>query len=299
MLALADKNGEIQSSIPGLADMARVPREDCEIALRKFLDPDPDSRTKDSDGRRIAEIDGGWELLNHQKYRKMSNLEDNKRLNSERQRRFRDRQNGVTQIVTLRNASVTHSNASVTHSNASVTHSNASVTHSNATVTHSNATVTHLPYIAEAEAEAEAVKPDTKSNQDINNTACAETEKPVSPPASPSLIVFDCDGNQKKWNLTQDHVTEWQSAYPSLDIISECNKARAWVNADTSRRKTARGMKRFLVGWFGRSQNRGHAQTPSRLIAQDDPNYSEASILAEIEAKERMEKDIDNTELPA
>jgi len=71
MLALADQNGEIHATIPGLARMAGVTIEDAEVAISKFLGPDKYSRTSDHDGRRIVEIDGGWELLNHEKYRKM------------------------------------------------------------------------------------------------------------------------------------------------------------------------------------------------------------------------------------
>jgi len=69
MLALADKNGEIHGSIPGLARVAGISLADAENAIGKFLSPDPYSRTPDHDGRRIAPIDGGWELLNHTKYR--------------------------------------------------------------------------------------------------------------------------------------------------------------------------------------------------------------------------------------
>lgn len=57
MLAIADKNGEVQGSIPGLARIAGVAVDDCRIAIGKFLSPDLDSRTKDDEGRRIEEID--------------------------------------------------------------------------------------------------------------------------------------------------------------------------------------------------------------------------------------------------
>ena len=69
MLAMADREGEVASSIPGLARTANVSLQDCETALRAFLGPDPYSRTKDFEGRRIEVIDGGWKLLNHAKYR--------------------------------------------------------------------------------------------------------------------------------------------------------------------------------------------------------------------------------------
>jgi len=103
MLALADQNGEVQGSVPGLARLAGVSVNDVESALDKFLSPDPYSRTPDFEGRRICKIDGGWELLNHAKYRRMASLADQKDSNAKRQKRHRER-----------NATVTHRNASVT-----------------------------------------------------------------------------------------------------------------------------------------------------------------------------------------
>lgn len=114
MLAIADKNGEIQASIPGLARIAGVPVPDVEVAIQKFLAPDEHSRTPDDEGRRIEKIDGGWSLLNHAKYRLMASKDESKTSNAERQRRHRERQkrNGR---VTLSNAPVTPNNATVTH----------------------------------------------------------------------------------------------------------------------------------------------------------------------------------------
>jgi hypothetical protein len=69
MLAMADQHGRVWASIPGLANIARVPIDACEAALEELKSPDKYSRTKDHDGRRIEDIDGGWRLLNHGKYR--------------------------------------------------------------------------------------------------------------------------------------------------------------------------------------------------------------------------------------
>jgi hypothetical protein len=91
MLALADKNGEVSGSIPGLASIARIPVDSCRAAIAKLLAPDPDSRTKDDEGRRIQEIDGGWLLLNHSKYRELASDDERKRKAAERQQRARDK----------------------------------------------------------------------------------------------------------------------------------------------------------------------------------------------------------------
>lgn len=75
MLAMADADGYVAASVPGLADRARVPLEDCLKALEAFRAPDEWSRTKEYEGRRIMDVDGGWQLLNHGKYRAIQDVE--------------------------------------------------------------------------------------------------------------------------------------------------------------------------------------------------------------------------------
>jgi len=65
MLAMVDRHGEVHASIPGLAARTGVSIQECEEALASFQTPDPYSRTKDYEGKRVKVIDGGWALLNH------------------------------------------------------------------------------------------------------------------------------------------------------------------------------------------------------------------------------------------
>tara|TARA_R110000772_G_scaffold143235_1_gene252720 strand:- start:3527 stop:4471 length:945 start_codon:yes stop_codon:yes gene_type:complete len=106
LLALADKNGEVAASIPGLARVSGISIEHTESALERFLSPDDYSRTADDEGRRIEAIPGGWAILNHGKYRAMASVADDKIKNAERQKRFRDKRK--------RNEKVTNSNGRVT-----------------------------------------------------------------------------------------------------------------------------------------------------------------------------------------
>ncbi len=76
MLAIADGFGNVFAAIPGLASVANVSIEAAENAVSNLLAPDSYSRTKEFEGRRIEEIDGGWHILNHSKYRKMMNEEE-------------------------------------------------------------------------------------------------------------------------------------------------------------------------------------------------------------------------------
>lgn len=75
LLAMADSSGYVGASIPGLAARARKTIPEVERALEKFHAPDPYSRTRDYDGRRIMTVDGGWLLLNYEKHRAVADAE--------------------------------------------------------------------------------------------------------------------------------------------------------------------------------------------------------------------------------
>lgn len=78
MLAMADKTGYVSASVGGLAHESRVSKEECEKALTVLKNPDIDSRSKEFEGKRIEIVDGGFQLLNHAKYRAMRSHEERK-----------------------------------------------------------------------------------------------------------------------------------------------------------------------------------------------------------------------------
>lgn len=90
MLAMKDRDGVVEASVSGLSHASRVTRKKTEAALERLMAPDPDSRTPDHDGRRIAKVDGGWRILNSDKYRDKLNDEDKRARDAERQRRYRE-----------------------------------------------------------------------------------------------------------------------------------------------------------------------------------------------------------------
>ena len=99
LLALSDANGEIGGSIPGLAQIAGIPVDSARTAITRFLAPDPDSRTKDNDGRRIEEVDGGWRLLNYKVYREKLSQADQKEQARVRKQRQRERDKRDTSVT--------------------------------------------------------------------------------------------------------------------------------------------------------------------------------------------------------
>jgi hypothetical protein len=96
LLAMADKNGVAEGSIPGLADFAHVTLEDAEEALRLLQQPDKYSRSQEHEGRRIEAVDGGWRIINHAKYRAKITQDERRDYNRRKQAEFRQRQKSVS-----------------------------------------------------------------------------------------------------------------------------------------------------------------------------------------------------------
>ncbi len=95
----------------------------------------------------------------------------------------------------------------------------------------------------------------SSSLSSIETTSKERTEAAAT---SPAVLEFPTVGSGgPRWILTQSQESEWRELYPGLSIIEESRKALAWISADTARRKTAKGMPRFLVGWFNRANDRG------------------------------------------
>ena len=119
LLALSDKYGEVMASVPGLANVSRLPIESVKRGIGKLSSPDEHSRTPDEEGRRIVKIDGGWEIINYELHRRMASLDERREKSAERMRRYRKRRkeegSPVTQSVTQCRGSVTQRYGSVTH----------------------------------------------------------------------------------------------------------------------------------------------------------------------------------------
>lgn len=93
LLAMTDQRGIAEGSIPGIADLARVSIEDCEMALGRLQEPDQYSRSQEYEGRRIEPVQGGFRVLNYARYREK--LSEDERREYQRQWVAKKRRHGV------------------------------------------------------------------------------------------------------------------------------------------------------------------------------------------------------------
>tara|TARA_R110002012_G_scaffold34271_1_gene99188 strand:- start:10673 stop:11047 length:375 start_codon:yes stop_codon:yes gene_type:complete len=52
-------------------------------------------------------------------------------------------------------------------------------------------------------------------------------------------------------------IIAWQRAYPAVNVHQELNAMESWLDANPTRRKTMRGMKKFINAWLSRAQDKG------------------------------------------
>jgi hypothetical protein len=98
MLASCDAMGVVRASVPGLAHVAHVNIVDTRKALLTLCKPDPDSRSKEFEGRRIKECDGGWVILNYTKYRNARHEDERKAYMASYMREYRAKQRVNTSV---------------------------------------------------------------------------------------------------------------------------------------------------------------------------------------------------------
>jgi hypothetical protein len=75
MLSMANARGNVHASVLGIAGRARKSIEEVEEAIAVFMAPDPYSRTKTLDGRRLEEIPGGWHFVTYQVHKSALEVE--------------------------------------------------------------------------------------------------------------------------------------------------------------------------------------------------------------------------------
>lgn len=119
---------------------------------------------------------------------------------------------------------------------------------------------------------------ESKGLEELNGCYCAAPEAAVRPEAELALgsgpategpqkegeeiaFVFPTREKGRTFSLSHEEVNRLKELFDAIDVERELRKALAWLEASPERRKTVRGMKRFLVNWLSRAIDSGHARS--------------------------------------
>lgn len=117
LLKLADINGVVDRTHEAIARRTGIPLDIITVSIAELEKPDPRSRSKEYEGRRLIRLDDhrnwGWVIVNYQYYRNLASESQRRERTRDRVSRFRSSQKPLFEDTV-----VTHGNAPVTESNA-------------------------------------------------------------------------------------------------------------------------------------------------------------------------------------
>lgn len=102
------------------------------------------------------------------------------------------------------------------------------------------------------------------------NTISSEPEAVPSPQSGICIPLND----NSVYDVPLDKINIWKETYPAVDVEQELRKMVAWSHSNPTRRKTRRGVNRFINSWLAREQDRGGSRTTrEKEPAQTDEEY--------------------------
>ena len=96
-------------------------------------------------------------------------------------------------------------------------------------------------------------KNDRMKERKEGNIDCTEPEKSALVPAVIELALND----KTFYPITQKDINDWTELYPAVDVMQELRKMKGWCDSNPTKRKTSRGIKRFITNWLAREQDKG------------------------------------------
>lgn len=82
------------------------------------------------------------------------------------------------------------------------------------------------------------------------------SSEPDKPTLNQSGIMLPLN-DKSLYEVPQENIDTWVTAYPAVDVMHELQKMRAWLESNPTRLKTRRGIKRFINSWLSKEQDRG------------------------------------------
>lgn len=72
------------------------------------------------------------------------------------------------------------------------------------------------------------------------------------------VAVFEIPTNKRGefYGVTQSQLNDYQETYPATSVLHEFRKMLAWCDANPKRRKTMKGIKRFINSWLSNAQDK-------------------------------------------
>lgn len=123
---------------------------------------------------------------------------------------------------------------------------------------------------------------ENRDKNNINTSARSSGKQTSEPEADVAALILN-DGSE--WRPTEALFAEYVRLYPNVDVKQQFNEMRSWCLSNPKKRKTKRGITRFVNSWLGREQDRGYRRPSTGY--QQAPKSGYGDRLKELENENR------------
>lgn len=116
---------------------------------------------------------------------------------------------------------------------------------------------------------------ENRDKDNINTFARSSGKQTSEPEADVEALILN-DGSE--WKPTEALFAEYVRLYPNVDVKQQFNVMRSWCLSNPQKRKTRRGITRFVNSWLTREQDKGYRRTAdssSYQQRQSESGYSQ------------------------
>lgn len=105
----------------------------------------------------------------------------------------------------------------------------------------------------------------TNPNQDQSNpivlkslrSSCSELNLSSEPEEAPVVKIPLND--KSEYPIYQRDIEKWQAVYQAVDVMDQVQRMPLWFEANPAKKKTAKGILRFINSWLAKEQDHGGA----------------------------------------
>lgn len=96
---------------------------------------------------------------------------------------------------------------------------------------------------------------ESKVKKRKENNKCGAAEA-ATPHRSKAVITIPLN-DRTEYEVTDADVKEWAELYPAVNIMQELRKMKGWCEGNPNKRKTRKGVLRFIHAWLSKAQDQG------------------------------------------
>lgn len=113
-----------------------------------------------------------------------------------------------------------------------------------------------------------------EQEQEEKDLSGAEENPPQTD--EPVFISLPLSGGKVFFDVPESYLREQAVLYPAVDIEQEFRNMRGWLDSNPERRKTGRGIRRFITTWLQRCQDTPKSPRPAQrdINAPSQPDNS-------------------------